>query len=353
MSNTSTPEPAVTPQEAPPPENYPPGEKIANLLIGSGHLTEKQFRYAKRVRSKLLTPKRLLEVIEDLGFITHSQLQKALQAEPAHLQVGSLLIELGYLAESQLHAALAIQKQYAYSRMLGDILVGECFVDEAQLVEALSYQLGIRAIEPTVATIDRQLVSAGSLKAYAQHFFLPLRKEGNRIVIAFADPKNCSSRETAERIFREEILPVLTTKTSITDVVAYLERDRDRSTALAATTDDDSVVGMVNLLLEGALAEGASDIHIEPMKERVRVRLRTDGVLMPYNDFPVELATGMISRIKVLAGVDITEKRRHQGGKILFEDFRLGTTVDMRVSCYVTVYGEKVVIRILNRTNRF
>ena len=97
MSNTSTPEPAVTPQEAPPPENYPPGEKIANLLIGSGHLTEKQFRYAKRVRSKLPTPKRLLEVIEDLGFITHSQLQEALQAEPAHLQVGSLLIELGYV----------------------------------------------------------------------------------------------------------------------------------------------------------------------------------------------------------------------------------------------------------------
>jgi type IV pilus assembly protein PilB len=107
------------------------------------------------------------------------------------------------------------------------------------------------------------------------------------------------------------------------------------------------VVEAVNSIIFAAIKEKASDIHVEPMKNTLRVRLRIDGVLTPYKDFPLDLMPPMISRIKIMAGADIAEKRRHQDGRILFETPE--GALDMRVNFYATVGGEKVVMRLLNK----
>jgi type IV pilus assembly protein PilB len=110
---------------------------------------------------------------------------------------------------------------------------------------------------------------------------------------------------------------------------------------------ENTASGIVNSLIMAAIKERASDIHIEPTKDRLRVRFRQDGVLQFYKDFPSDLIPVLTSRIKILCNVDITEKRRHQGGRILFE-YAEGQ-LDLRVSFYVTVHGEKIVLRLLNR----
>ena len=109
-----------------------------------------------------------------------------------------------------------------------------------------------------------------------------------------------------------------------------------------------TIIGMINLLFEDAIEEQASDIHIEPQKDRLRVRFRRDGVMGHYKDFPKEIAPQLTTRIKVMASADIAEKRRHQDGRILFASRKHGINLDLRVSFFITIYGEKVVLRLLN-----
>ncbi|MEZ5315764.1 MAG: GspE/PulE family protein, partial [Vicinamibacterales bacterium] len=116
--------------------------------------------------------------------------------------------------------------------------------------------------------------------------------------------------------------------------------------AVASVGPAQGAVATVNRLLEEAMAARVSDIHLEPGRERLRVRFRQDGVMMPHADFPLDQAAGVVGRIKVMAGADIAERRRHQDGRIQYEGTR--GTVDVRVSIYATVHGEKVVMRLLN-----
>ena len=104
------------------------------------------------------------------------------------------------------------------------------------------------------------------------------------------------------------------------------------------------MLGLAAIISE-AIQDGASDIHIEPLRDRLRIRFRQDGVLVNHKEFPAEMGLQVISRIKVMSKADIAEKRRHQGGRMFFE--YLGKPIDIRVSFYVTIYGEKVVLRIL------
>ena len=115
--------------------------------------------------------------------------------------------------------------------------------------------------------------------------------------------------------------------------------------------NDNTAVAIVDKLLAEAVSERASDIHIEPTHDRIRVRFRCDGIMMPHQDLPKEMAQPIVSRIKIMANADITEKRRHQDGRILYEETNSGMTIDLRTSFYVTIYGEKVVLRLLNKPN--
>ncbi len=324
-----------------------PGEQIATILVEGGVLTEQRLRHARRVREKLVSEKTLLQVLEELGFVTKDDLQKALRESSRPVRVGALLVELGNLRPSELEAALGIQRERGDGRKLGEILIDEHFVEDTRLAEVLSFQLGHRHIEASVEELDRSLVSEASVNFYRKHHFVPISRENDKVVVAFADPLEASDRAAARSLFGDDLVPAVTTKSSLLEALSLIEGGALRGER--AGVDDDTAVGVVHAIIGSALDDGVSDIHIEPMKDRLRVRFCVDGVLMVYKDFSSSLAPYVAARIKILSGADIAEKRRHQDGRILYENVGTGPPVDLRVSIYATVFGEKIVIRVLNK----
>ncbi|MBI4793717.1 MAG: Flp pilus assembly complex ATPase component TadA [Deltaproteobacteria bacterium] len=322
--------------------------EISKLLIKSGMLTEEQLRYAQRVHAKLTSQRSLLSILEELQYVTKEQVQDALRAGTVAVPLGSLLVELGYISEADLAMLLDSQKEHR-SAKFGQLVVDLNLIDENDLLKVLSYQLGFPYIEPAVAQIEPKVIERGKVEVYLEHRFLPLHQEGDGVLVAFADPLNYDNVQAARKIFGESLVIGIGRDKAIIEALNRYEtkgRGVDRQ-AKKVEASDNAVVAAVNALLLEAHKQNASDVHIEPMKDRLQIRFRRDGVLVPYKDFPIDMAPGMTSRIKIMAGADIAERRRHQDGRIYFEE--QGVQVDLRVSIYVTIYGEKIVLRLLGR----
>lgn len=332
---------SITPP--PPPANESTG-LISELLLKDGVIDEQQLSYAIRVRSKLTTPRTMMDTLLDLGYVTQEQLQNTLRSNQMNIRLGDLLLELGYLREADIKQALGIQKSLQGKKRLGEILVERCFIEERRLLETLAYQLGYPLIELSFITFDRSLLSAIPLYVCRDHKFVPVRREGDAIVLAISDPLDQNAQDVARSILGQNLKIAIASGESILENLAALER----TSSQPSISDDSTIIGMINALIEDAIEECASDIHIEPMKDRLRVRLRCDGVMQRYKDYPKEIAPQLTSRIKVMSEADIAERRRHQDGRILFASTKHGINLDMRVSFYVTIYGEKIVLRLLN-----
>ncbi|MFZ5573367.1 MAG: GspE/PulE family protein [Thermodesulfobacteriota bacterium] len=318
--------------------------EIISILLKSSYLTRKQIEYAERIRKKLPTPKPLLDILKELKYITDERVREALRANRVSLKIGSLLLELGYIAEADLQAAFAHQLEDK-SKKLGEILVSHGFIDEKKLVEILSLQLGFPYIELEFTDIDRQLFASAPTKFYENHHFIPIRKEAENVLVAFADPLDQKDLDGARGIFGRKIIPAFALRSEITSTIEKIKRGAKARRSI--DLDEDSIAGLVNAIIISALENRVSDIHIEPMQDRLRIRFRQDGVLQHYKDYPPDISPALASRIKVMCQADIAEKRRHQGGRIFFD--HAGGQLDLRVSVYVTVYGEKIVMRLLNR----
>ncbi len=312
------------------------------LLRQEGILTEDQLAYAVRVHRKLTTPQTMLDTLLELDLISQEQLQTTLRKHQLDIRLGDLLVELGYLRSSDLEQALALQKESQGQKRLGEILVDNCFIEERKLLETLSYQLGFPLINPDFVRIDKTLQAHLPLTVCKQINVLPLYRVGEQVMVTFADPLDQRAREIV-RAHLPNYLLAICSKSSLHEALTALEH-----AGRTVATDDTTIIGMINLLFEEAIEEGASDIHIEPLKDRLRVRLRRDGVMGLHKEFPKDITPQLITRIKVMAQADIAEKRRHQDGRILFTSNRHGINLDMRVSFFITIYGEKVVLRLLN-----
>ncbi|MCM0080352.1 Flp pilus assembly complex ATPase component TadA [Geomonas sp. Red32] len=323
------------------------GLEIAALLVKSGVLDQTRLKYAQRVRGKLVSQRTLLAVMLELRFFSREQLRETLRSNIVSVKLGALLVELGYLKQAELQAALAIQQETENARMLGEILVEQRFIEEYTLAEALAYQLGFRYLDVNPDDVDRTLLARVPPHFMVQHCFIPVRQEEGKIVVAIADPLNMETRKTAEKLFGANTVFAIATTKGIRDAFTTLKRGNLQAEGPA--TDEHTVTGIVNSIFEEALRERASDIHIEPMRNVLRVRFRRDGMLTLYKDFVRELALPLCSRIKVMAEADIAERRRHQDGRICYESAKSGITLDMRVSFYVTIYGEKIVLRLLSK----
>lgn len=321
------------------------GDNLVNHLLQNGYLTEKQVSYARRVQSKLEVPPPLLQVIKELKYISDEQIKAAVRKHPLSMPIGSFLVELGHIRESDLQTALRIQTEEKSKRKLGEILVDLQFIEERVLLETLSLQLGVPFLEPTWNTIDHKLFAKVPLKWYEAHHLLPIRAQGMAIVIAVADPLDQNELQAARQVFGENIILAIAGKSAIKEVVMKAQR-REMKKQISAM-DENFIVKLVEDIILAAIQRNASDIHIEPLNDHLRVRFRQDGVLTHFEDFPPETAPAVASRIKVLCEVDITEKRRHQGGRFFFD--HPDGQLDLRASFYVTVHGEKVVLRLLNR----
>ncbi|MDH3453508.1 MAG: ATPase, T2SS/T4P/T4SS family [Desulfuromonadales bacterium] len=329
-----------------PPPNVHDGETIARLLVEQGLITEAQQVYAKRVKTKLISERSLVEIFKELRLLTNQQLQQGLKQQRLNIRIGDLLVELGHLRQGELDAALAIQAENKRQK-IGDILVEYGFIEEQRLIEILASKLGYPFVEPVFADIDRELLAQVPAKMFSQHSFVPVKRIDGRVTIVFADPLDLEDHEAADRVFGRRILPAIGPRKAIREVVELYRRGAQRGTP--AEADDSTIIGIVNSLFDDAMLQGASDIHVEPMKDRLRIRFRRDGVLGVHKELSLDVAAPVATRLKVMAEADIAERRRHQDGRILYESAATGMTLDLRVSFYITVHGEKIVLRLMNK----
>ena len=318
--------------------------EIVNLLRRSGLVDEKQLRHAQRVREKLTTPTSFLNVLKELGFVNDEMVRQALSESNLNLRIGELLVELGYLSSDDLQAAFAIQQEREKEQKLGEVLIKYNFIDEKVFNRVLSMQLGFPLVDVNMALVDREQVARLPIKVLVDYQFLPLKSQGRRMLVAFADPLDKKSLEVVRRMLGNAVNPAIGEKKSIAETLKLLV---GLASGKTLSVDTKTVVGVVNAIIIAAIDNNASDIHLEPFADRLQVRFREDGVLRHHRDYEREIIAPLTSRLKIMCSADIAEKRRHQGGRILFEHEE--GHVDIRVSFYVTVHGEKIVLRLLKQ----
>jgi type IV pilus assembly protein PilB len=286
------------------------------------------------------------------------------QARPAGEALGQVLVQMGILSPPELEAAVA--RQRADGRRLGEMLVGEDRITREQLAQAVAMQLGLKAFDLT-AGMDPRLAGLIDERTARRLQAVPVRVDPDgRLVVAMADPANLLALDDLRILTGREIRPEVATHEDIGTLIGSTNQldqvmadlvpdgagqhpDAGAGSDLADAEDDAPVVRLVNSLIARAVEERASDIHFEPQAAEMTVRYRVDGVLRPATALPMRLAGGIASRIKIMADLDIAEKRVPQDGRVSLNVG--GRPLDLRVATLPTVHGEKVVIRVLDKTN--
>ena len=320
--------------------------EIVSLLIKEKYLTRKKAEYALRVHSKLTTDKTLVDTLKDLKYIEDEQVKSALKKNRLSLRIGDLMVELGYLSMQELEAALTIQKDNRGKR-IGQILIENQFISERDFNELLSVQLGFEHIDLVTHEIPREIIKDIPVKWCQNNHFIPVKRVDDHLVVAFADPFSKNDIQAAKRLLGKNITVAIG---SAKQIEQTLERLESGKFAARKVIDENTAIGIVNNLIESAIEKGASDIHIEPYREKMQVRYRIDGILVLHKEFDLDAAPMVAARIKVLSRANIAEKRRHQDGRMSYE--LKGNSYDLRVSIYATVFGEKIVLRVLNRIDQ-
>jgi type IV pilus assembly protein PilB len=279
-------------------------------------------------------------------------------------QLGEVLLEDGLVTYEQL--AEATEEQTRTGRSLGRVLIDLGFVDEQDLVSALAKQIGLPFVDLGEYPIDpaaASMVSDGLAKRYSA---LPIGFDESKLVVAMSDPANVFALDDIRTITGLDIKPVVSTRTdihaaiarfhrldqSVEDIVGAATEETDDLEDLAKTrelVEDAPIVKLVNLLITQAVGERASDIHIEPQERDVRIRYRIDGVLHEVMRSPKSIQSGVISRLKIMSDINIAERRIPQDGRVGLVVG--GKAIDLRVATLPTVFGEKVVIRILDKSS--
>ncbi|WP_338053430.1 GspE/PulE family protein [Rhabdochromatium marinum] len=324
-------------------------EQVARLLLEAAVVTPKQMQHANRVRNKLGEDYPLTRVLTELKYLDPAQLRSTLREQGAHIHLGDVMVELGYLRPRDLRAALEAQSEPDYQgKRLGEILLDMGLITEQRLIEVLADQLDFVVETPNFTQIDPELLKLVSPDWCRRLCAIPLRREADGVLVAFADPLDSSGRHGAEAAFGR-VVPAIAISRAITEAINAFEASRTHAKQRKSPASESDVTRQVDSLIISALEKGASDMHIEPLRHVLRVRFRIDGVLMQVREIDRELAPAIASRLKVLAKADIAERRRHQDGGFRFDDPVSGRRCDIRASFYATVFGEKVVLRLLSR----
>src|SRR5881392_2552515 len=294
--------------------------------------------------------------------------------QPVNRRLGDLLVADGLLTPAQLQKALGEQR--GSTEKLGSILIKLGFINEEQLIGFLSRQYGVPSITLAQLEIDPgvlKLVPAAIAKKYE---VLPVRRMGNSLALAMADPTNVFALDDISFMTNLQVLPLVASQTAIkkaidrhyeskTEAIASVMQDMstDLSNVEVVEGDEDSakidtfelkesadeapVVKLVNMVLVDAIQKGASDIHWESYEKVFRIRFRIDGVLHEMLSLPKKVEAATISRLKIMSNLDIAERRVPQDGRI---KLRYNTReIDFRVSVLPTIFGEKAVLRILDK----
>jgi type IV pilus assembly protein PilB len=275
--------------------------------------------------------------------------------------LGALLIDEGLLTDAQLDAALA--EQGRSGKPLGRLLIESGNISEAELVRTLARQVGLEFVDLSDRVADPSVSSLVSENLARRYQAIPIGWEDGKLIVAMADPSNVFAVDDIRAIAGAEVRTVVATASQINetiekffrvdaDVDAVVQAARDESgdedlSSVTELVEDAPIVKFVNMLVTQAVGDRASDIHVEPAEHDLRIRFRIDGVLHEMMRSPRSIQAGVISRLKVMADINIAERRIPQDGRISMKVG--GRGIDLRVATLPTVYGEKVVMRILDK----
>lgn len=292
-----------------------------------------------------------------------------------YTRLGDLLVGNGTITQEQLQEALKLQKENG--KRLGDILRDHHIITEDQVIEALMTQLGLEFIDLNAYTISSEMAQLVPKSIAKKHQVVPVRATRTELYLGMADPLNFGAIEEVAAATRRQIIPVIATESALERAVQNLysnqgtmkaiedmRRDLDtgqygaairmgEEVQFAADEGDENAaptIRLVNSIIHRAYTENASDIHLEPVGEKLQIRMRIDGVLRNIITVPRELQMSVISRIKIMAQMDIAQKNIPQDGRINMTVQQ--ESLDLRVSSLPTIHGEKIVIRLLRKNTR-
>ncbi|MBI3812692.1 MAG: type II secretion system ATPase GspE [Nitrospirae bacterium] len=281
--------------------------------------------------------------------------------------LGEMLIVEGLISREQLERALAEQK--LHGGRIGTLFRSMGFVTEDDIIKVLGKQMGIQPVLLSSVIIDPDVVKIIPETMARRHQVIPLFKKDRVLTLAMVDPLNVFAIDDLRRATGIEIQPVVSSETDVmkaidrfyggtstmeaaakeADVQGYGVMPDEQVIDLQRVGDDTPMIKLVNTMISQAVREGASDIHIEPDAEVLRIRYRVDGILREVMTPPRNLQAGVVSRIKIMADLDIAEKRVPQDGRI---QMKVGEKdVDIRLSTLPTIFGEKLVMRLLDKSS--
>lgn len=286
------------------------------------------------------------------------------------LRLGDLLIQQNVLTQEQLQEALQMQK--GTHKKIGEILVEEGFITEEMITRALEAQMGLKTVQLRGLTVPKEVKDLVDVKLLKKYTVFPFELDpynANILHLAMADPLDIEAIDDIAIVTNMQVEPYIATRRDVKSAIDrnYGEAEtieavnrfaRERAQLrgnVAATVGDDSeindapIVQLVRSILEQAVRQRASDIHIEALETKVRVRYRIDGALCSRMEYDNSLLPAISTRIKIMGGMDIAEKRKPQDGRLsLVID---GQEYDVRISSVPTVYGEKLVLRVSSKVN--
>jgi type IV pilus assembly protein PilB len=295
-------------------------------------------------------------------------------------RLGEILIKESLITSDQLRQALEHQK--AHGGKLGTCLMKLGFISDDEITGVLSRQYGVPSINLKYYEVDATVIKLIPQDTAVRYQIVPLSRVGSTLTIAMTDPTNVFAMDDIKFMTGFNVEPVVASETAITEAISKfygeVESGEELSKVMQDLSSDDAadlelaaevqetnlneleraaeeapIIKLVNLVLTDAVKRGASDIHVEPYEKEVRVRFRVDGVLQTVMNPPMKLRDAILSRIKIMAKLDISEKRLPQDGRIMIKYRKDGKIkdLDFRVSTIPTLFGEKIVMRLLDKEN--
>lgn len=283
----------------------------------------------------------------------------------AKKKIGNLLVEKGLITIAQLEEGL--KQQRITGRRLGELLVGMGLITEEQLIETVSERLTIPKLSLKSMVIDPRVTQRISVDIARRYTLIPIFEIGTTLTLAMADPLNIIAIDEIKYLTGLSIKRAIASSTEIKEAIdenysvadsiseiigsgeGEVSQGAEEVTVDQVITSDSPIVKLVDLIISKAVKDRASDIHIEPEENKIRIRYRISGVMRQEGAPPKSMQSEVISRIKIAAGMDISEKHIPQDGRFSVEIDR--AMIDLRVSTLPTIHGEKIVIRILDRRN--
>jgi type IV pilus assembly protein PilB len=337
-----------------------PADPGLDALLDFG-ISPEHLQKAIRIRERMADPRSVGSILVDIEILEQDDYDRLERGRRAKMSVAEILMEDGFLTDTTLAAYQGVKSRLP-SPPDREVLLGGGLVREDQYLAAVGELLDVPFVVPHVSTIDVTLYSQLPFAYLLKNLVLPLRKEAGALVVCVATPEDEGLIAELESTFDSKITRFCSTAARIAEALRTLERvsgksagkdiftvqyrELDRVSEHSDETGEEAIQ-LIDYLLSRAVQLGASDLHIEPGLHQIRVRVRIDGALHHLTEIPSDFTPRLIARTKILARMDVTEKRLHQDGKIHVKVD--GKEIDIRVSSYASMFGETIVMRLLDR----